>query len=245
MCAAESRVLRNGAPTPARRAMSDNTVVNSSTDAHLLRAVVDTAVDGVILIDVDGRVLMFNPACERLFGYSAADVMGRNVKMLMPAPYSDEHDHYLDNFHRTGVKKIIGSGREVTGKRRDGSTFPMGLSVGEARQEGQSIFVGIIHDLTERVRADQAVRDSERSFRLLVEGVTDYAIYMLDLDGRVTSWNSGAQRIKQYSAAEILGRHFGGFYLEEERRNAEPERILKAVRPARPYDSQPCPHPST
>src|SRR5204862_190555 len=135
-----------------RQEMSDSLAPNPSNEAHLLRAVVDTAVDGVILIDADGRVLMFNPACERLFGYSAAEVIGRNVKMLMPAPYRDEHDHYLDNFHRTGVKKIIGSGREVTGRRRDGTTFPMGLSVGEARQEGQSIFVGIIHDLTARAR---------------------------------------------------------------------------------------------
>jgi PAS domain S-box-containing protein len=158
--------------------------------------------------------------------------------MLMPTPYRDEHDRYLDNFHRTGVKKIIGSGREVTGKRRDGTTFPMGLSVGEAKQEGESIFVGIIHDLTERARTDQAVRDSERSFRLLVEGVTDYAIYMLDLDGRVTSWNSGAQRIKQYTAAEILGRHFREFYVEEERRNGEPERNLEVVRRAGRYEAE-------
>jgi PAS domain S-box-containing protein len=206
--------------------------------AARLKALVETAVDGVIMIDAVGEVLMFNPACEKLFGFSAREVIGRNVKMLMPAPYRDEHDHYLDNFHRTGVKKIIGSGREVTGKRRDGTTFPMGLSVGEARQEGQSIFVGIVHDLTERTRADQAVRDSERSFRLLVEGVTDYAIYMLDLEGRVTSWNSGAQRIKQYAAPEILGRHFREFYVEEERRNGEPERNLEVVRREGRYEAE-------
>src|SRR5258708_10751412 len=86
----------------------------SAADAHLLRAVVDTAVDGVILIDAEGRVLMFNPACEKLFGYAAAEAIGQNVKMLMPPPYRDEHDRYLGNFTRTGVKKIIGIGREVT-----------------------------------------------------------------------------------------------------------------------------------
>jgi PAS domain S-box-containing protein len=97
-------------------------------DAHLLRAVVDTAVDGVILIDADGRVLMFNPACERLFGYPAPEVIGQNVKMLMPSTYRDQHDRYLDSYSRTGVKKIIGIGREVTGRRKDGTTFPMDLS---------------------------------------------------------------------------------------------------------------------
>jgi len=194
-----------------------------------LKALVETAVDGMILIDAVGEVLMFNPACETLFGYTAGEVIGRNVKMLMPSRYRQEHDHYLDNFHRTGVKKIIGVGREVTGLRKDGSTFPMNLSVGEAKQDGSSIFVGIIHDLTDRARAEQTLRDSERSFRLLVEGVADYAIYMLDLGGRVTSWNSGAQRIKQYAAPEILGQHFREFYTEEDRASGEPERNLEAA----------------
>src|SRR5262245_49623873 len=96
-----------------------------------LRAVVETAVDGVILIDAYGMVEMFNPACEKLFGYLAHEVIGRNVKMLMPLSYRQEHDRYLDNFRRTGEKKIIGIGRVVTGQRKDGTTFPMDLSVGE------------------------------------------------------------------------------------------------------------------
>jgi PAS domain S-box-containing protein len=130
--------------------------------AARLKALVETAVDGVIMIDAVGMVLMFNPACEKLFGYVAGEVVGRNVKMLMPAPYRDEHDNYLDNFHRTGVKKIIGSGREVTGKRRDGTTFPMGLSVGEAKQEGESAFVGIIHDLTDRKHTEEQLIQAQK-----------------------------------------------------------------------------------
>jgi PAS domain S-box-containing protein len=115
-----------------------------------LRALIETAVDGVILIDAQGLVQVFNPACEKLFGYTAKEVIGQNVKMLMPAPYRGEHDRYLENFHRAGERKIIGIGREVTGLRKDGSTFPIDLSVGEAKQDGESIFVGIIRDLTER-----------------------------------------------------------------------------------------------
>src|SRR5690606_35698883 len=88
-----------------------------------LRAVVETAVDGVILIDARARVLMFNPACERLFGYAAEEVIGQNVRMLMPAPYRAEHDEYIANYTETGVAKIIGVGREVTGLRKDGSSF--------------------------------------------------------------------------------------------------------------------------
>ncbi len=117
------------------------------SSAQLL-AVVETAVDGVILIDDRGHVLMFNPACEKLFGYTTAEVIGENVKMLMPEPFHGEHDGYLANYRNTGTRKIIGIGREVTGRRKDGTTFPMHLSVGEAIQDGKAVFVGIIRDLT-------------------------------------------------------------------------------------------------
>src|SRR5882724_4538316 len=101
--------------------------VDQYKDEPKLRAVVDTAVDGVILIDARGRVMMFNPACERLFKYNAAEVIGENVKMLMPASYRKEHDGYIRNYLDTSERKIIGIGREVLGQRKDGSTFPMDL----------------------------------------------------------------------------------------------------------------------
>ena len=127
-----------------------------------LTAVVETAVDGFILIDSRGRILLFNPACEKLFGYRADEVFHENVKMLMPQTYSLHHDGYLSNFLRTGERKIIGIGREVVGLRKDGSTFPMELSVGEAKQDGESIFVGIIHDLTARQQTEEQLRQAQK-----------------------------------------------------------------------------------
>jgi PAS domain S-box-containing protein len=127
-----------------------------------LTAVVETAVDGFILIDSRGRILLFNPACERLFGYRADEVFQENVKLLMPRTYSLHHDEYLRNFLRTGERKIIGIGREVVGRRKDGSTFPMDLSVGEAKQDGESIFVGIIHDLTERKLTERQLQQAQK-----------------------------------------------------------------------------------
>jgi PAS domain S-box-containing protein len=127
-----------------------------------LTAVVETAVDGFILIDARGRILLFNPACERLFGYSADEVFHENVKMLMPQTYSSHHDDYIQNFIRTAERKIIGIGREVVGLRKDGSTFPMDLSVGEAQQDGESIFVGIIHDLTGRKQTEEQLRQAQK-----------------------------------------------------------------------------------
>ena len=127
-----------------------------------LTAVVETAVDGFILIDANGRIILFNPACERLFGYGADEVMNQNVKLLMPPEYSLHHDSYLQNFLDTGQRKVIGIGREVTGLRKDGSTFPMDLSVGEARHDGESIFVGIIHDLTARKLTEQQLQQAQK-----------------------------------------------------------------------------------
>ena len=123
-----------------------------------LRALVTTAVDGVMIIDANGTVQEYNPACEQLFGYRADEVVGRNVKMLMPPPYQGEHDEYLHRYRTTGNKRIIGIGREVEGRRKDGTTFPMELSVGEAQPRGQQVFVGIIRDITARKLAEQSLR---------------------------------------------------------------------------------------
>src|SRR5256885_1841200 len=166
-------------------------------DRSRLQAVVDTAVDGVILIDAKGAILMFNPACERLFGYVAAEVIGQNVKVLMPEPFRGGHDGYLDNYQRTGERKIIGIGREVVGRRRDGSTFPMDLSVGETREEGQPIFVGIIHDLSERDRSEQAVRDAATQLRAVIETAVD-GVILIDRHGAIQMVNPACERLFGY-----------------------------------------------
>jgi PAS domain S-box-containing protein len=177
-----------------------------SIDATLLRAVVDTAISGVILIDARGCVLMFNPACERLFEYPANEVIGQNVKMLMPAPYRAEHDRYLDNFHQTGERKIIGIGREVFGQRKNGSTFPMDLAVGEAKQDRKSIFVGIVHDLTERERVGKALREGAARLKAVVETAVD-GVILIDARGRVMMFNPACEKLFKFQAEEIIGQN--------------------------------------
>lgn len=130
------------------------------------RAIIETAVDAIILIDRRGLVEAFNPAAERLFGYPAHEVLGRNVSMLMPEPYAAEHDHYLRRYSMTGERHIIGIGREVTAKRRDGTTFPAHLSVAELSIEGEVKFTGIVRDLTERVRLEMKLREESGLVRL-------------------------------------------------------------------------------
>lgn len=128
-------------------------------NAALFRMLIATAVDGIVVIDAAGHVRLYNQACERLFGYAPEEVLGRNIRMLMPSPYREEHDGYLDAHRKTGQRKIIGIGREVVGQNKNGSTFPMYLSVGEGLFENERIFVGIIHDRSERHVAAGRLRD--------------------------------------------------------------------------------------
>lgn len=127
-----------------------------------LRAIVETAVDGIITIDVEGVIESFNPAAERLFGYSANEVLGNNVGMLMPSPYREEHDAYIQNYLKTGNKKIIGIGREVVGLRKDGTTFPMRLSVSEVKLGKRILFTGIARDISEQKSLQDQILQSER-----------------------------------------------------------------------------------
>jgi len=125
-----------------------------------LRRVIDSALDGMIVIDSSGTVLLYNAACERLFGYSAEEVLGSNVRMLMTQPDRKSHDAYIRNYLRTGEARIIGVGRDVTGRRKDGSTVPIRLSVGELRDADDSpLFIGTLHDLTEALRARERIEE--------------------------------------------------------------------------------------
>ena len=126
-----------------------------------LEAIVNSAVNAILTIDSKGIIHTANRATVRLFGYSLEELLGQNVRMLMPERYSVEHDQYLQNYVETGHRKIIGIGREVAGKRKDGSTFPLHLAVSEFEDGGRRYFTGMITDFTERDAAEKALRDSQ------------------------------------------------------------------------------------
>ncbi len=123
--------------------------VSHQSDA-LLRSVLETVPDAIIVIDERGFIQAFSPAAERLFGFAASEVLGRNVNMLMPSPYREQHDGYIERYLHTGERRIIGIGRVVVGQRADGSTFPMELAVGEINIESRRLFTGFVRDITER-----------------------------------------------------------------------------------------------
>jgi two-component system sensor kinase FixL len=129
-----------------------------SREAHL-QSILETVPDAMIVIDETGLMRSFSSTAERLFGYSAAEVLGQNIKMLMPSPYRENHDGYLERYYRTGERRIIGIGRVVVGERRDGSTFPMELSVGEMKSQDARYFTGFIRDLSERQQTDARLQE--------------------------------------------------------------------------------------
>jgi PAS domain S-box-containing protein len=166
------------------------------------RSVVDNVLDGIITIDDAGRIRSFNRAAESLFGFAADEVIGQNVKMLMPEPYHSEHDGYLNNYLKTGRARIIGIGREVVGLRKDGSTFPMELAVSEFSVASDRYFTGIVRDLTERNQRDEALREGEARFRVALEG-TPVAVFNCDRDLRFTwLYNSRAP----FEASRAIGK---------------------------------------
>lgn len=134
--------------------MIDRMTKPSDAELHLLRAILQTAVDVVIAIDIRGTMVLVNPASERMFQYTVAELLGNNVSMLMPEAFACEHDDYLRSYLETGNQKIIGIGREVVGRRKDGSVFPVHLAVSEVRLPNYHLFVGIVRDISELKQAE-------------------------------------------------------------------------------------------
>jgi two-component system, LuxR family, sensor kinase FixL len=200
-------VLANGAKDDVvALGLNPRLEVGLPESAEQLKAVLDTAVDGIILIDSRGTVRMFNPACEKVFGYQKEEVVGRNVKMLMPTPFHEEHDRYLENYHRSGERKIIGIGREVEGRRKDGTTFPMELSVGEARHHGEPLFVGVIRDITERKQFKAALQQSAEHLKAVVDTAVD-GVILIDSLGIVRMFNPACEKLFGFQQEEVVGRN--------------------------------------
>ena len=179
---------------------------NATARAERLDAVLNMTVDGIIVIDEKGNIEAFNRGAQELFGYPEAEVIGRNVSLLMPSPEHEEHDRYLERYLTTGEARIIGIGREVRGRRRDGSVFPVHLSVGEMRIGGERKFTGMLRDLTKRVDLEGQLGASEARWRAIIDSAVD-GIIVIDAHGRVEAFNPAAERLFGYAAQEVVGRN--------------------------------------
>lgn len=170
-----------------------------------LRAILDTAVEGIITIDERGAIESLNPAAEKIFGYPARELLGKNVNVLMPSPDHEAHDSYLENYRQTGHAKIIGIGREVMGKRKDGAIFPMDLAVNEVQLADRRIFTGFVRDITDRKQAEAAAVESETRYRSLVLMSPD-ALFINRKERVVFINSAGLKLFGAQSLEQILGR---------------------------------------
>lgn len=200
----------------------------------LVQSIVDYA---IYLLDPNGHVTSWNVGAERIKGFKEEEIVGKHFSIF----YTKEDrkaglpDLVLDTARREG--KFEGEGWRI---RKDGSTFWASVVIDRICDDNGKVigFAKITRDMTEKRNSDQALLEAERRFRILVQGVTDYAIFMLDPEGRVANWNSGAQRIKGYSPQEIIGEHFSRFYTSEDRANDLPKTALETARKTGRYEAE-------
>lgn len=227
----------------AERALRENRAILQST--------IDSCIDGIVSIDADGTIQSFNPAAERIFMYGAGEVIGRNVSMLMPSSERAAHHGYLRHYLDTGEKKIIGIGREVTGVRKDGSSFPMELGVGEVLLGDRHLFTGFIRDVSQREAAEAGRVEAERlrnlSEQRLAEAIDaiPMGFVLCDADGKVVLVNNRMRELRYWQSDLLVpGAHFedllrdsaakGVFEGEPEREAARLEQRLQQVRARQP-----------
>jgi len=189
----------------------------------------ESAPDAVVIVDRTGQISFVNSHAERMFGYAPDELLGETIEVLVPEAARPAHVGQRSGFSKAPREREMGSGIELRGQRKDGSTFPVEISLSPLEEPEGQFVVSAIRDVTERRQIQEALRLSEERFRRLVAEVKDYAIFMLDPEGKVKTWNEGAERIKGYRADEIIGRHFSLFYTSEDVERGKPEEQLKAA----------------
>lgn len=165
------------------------------------RSIIENAADGIIVINVAGVIQSFSPAAEKIFGYSAEEVIGKKINGLMPAPYHSEHDDYLKRYIETGEKRVVGQNREVVGLRKDGTEFPMDLAVGDAVVGNERIFTGIVRDITDRKEAEQTMHEV---FQIIDQMPMN--VFVRDVGGRFTHINPAYEKFYRLKKEDVIGK---------------------------------------
>jgi PAS domain S-box-containing protein len=192
--------------------------MNRSEQALRLEAIFNTVIDGIITISRSGLIESINPAAADLFKYEESEVIGKNIKLLMPEPYHNQHDGYIHNYQHTGEKKIIGIGREVKGRRKDGSIFPFFLSVSEVKLGDKTIYTGIIHDISQLKEAELALQESQNQLNAIIDNAID-GIITINERGIMQIVNPAAAHLFGYEVEELIDKNVAVIAPNPHRRN--------------------------
>jgi len=219
----------NSAAAAARGLSEPKTMEAWWSANEQFRLALEAAPTGMIMIDPRGQIVLTNLQVEKLFGYDRSELIGQSIELLVPERFHNDHSTYRDDFFKNPQARLMGAGRDLYGRRRDGTEVPVEIGLNPVdTPEGKFVLSSVV-DITERKRIEAGLRDSEERFRMMVSAVQDYAIFMLDPEGHVVNWNSGAERLKGYLANEIIGRHFSCFFTPEQVDQGEPQHELKVA----------------
>ncbi len=188
--------------------------VEPSLDEARWRAVLSSARDAIVCIDAEGAITLFNPSAEEMFGYAANEISGKNVRILMPQPYADEHATYVQRYRETGVARAIGRVRGVEALRRDGTVFPIELAVSEVIYEGEPTYTAIIRDVSRRRRMETELRD-ERDFADILIDTAHVIVLVLDTAGKVVRFNRHFEEVSGYDLSEAKDLDWFANFLDE------------------------------
>ena len=195
------------------------------------KSLLDSAPDAMIITDEKGEIVLINRQTENLFEYTRDDLIGKPIEILIPPEFRDKHVINRAQYYGKPRARSMGAGLELFGIKKGGMRFPVEISLSPLVAEEGTLISAAIRDITSRKKEEERLKSLQKDFALLVSSVKDYAIFLLDKDGKVESWNSGAEHIKGYAAKEIIGKSMEVFYTAEELANNEPkENLKKALR---------------
>ena len=192
-----------------------------------LRRLLESLAQGVVVVDSSGAILFANTQAETMFGYAKDELTGKPHFLLIPERFRSVHEGHMAHFFKEASARPMGIGLDLSGCRKDGSDFPVEISLSYIETIHGVLVIALISDITIRKQFELRLRESEELFRIQVESVKDYAIFMLDTKGNIMNWNAGAESLKGYRAEEIIGKHFSCFYTEEDRNADTPAHQLE------------------